>query len=88
MTQQELTFLLMFIASKVQAYRKFRGFTQSQIADYLKISESAYVRREQAKQRFFFDEIIKLSKKLETPITTFIPTEEDLKLLKSKNSVK
>lgn len=59
--------------------RVSNGLTQDEVADELGISLTQYRRKENNKVRFYADEIYKLSKLYDVPVSIFFNNEVSLK---------
>jgi len=68
----------------VKAARVNFGMSQKDTAALLGLSLTAYVRKENGKARFYFDEIIALSRKFNVPVQNFFDPECHSKTRKEK----
>ncbi|MGM8215144.1 helix-turn-helix domain-containing protein [Bacillaceae bacterium W0354] len=59
--------------------RVSQGKTQEEVADYLGISLTQYRRKENNKVRFYADEIYKLSKLYDVPVSIFFNNKVSFK---------
>lgn len=68
----------------VKVARVSCGFLQKEVADHLELSLNAYVKKENGKSRFYFDEITRISTLFGVPIQNFF----DNQCLKKTRTVK
>ncbi|PAF31899.1 hypothetical protein CHI14_09625 [Paenibacillus sp. 7516] len=68
----------------VKVARVSCGYLQQEVADFLDLSLTAYVRKENGKSRFYFDEITRISTLFGIPIQNFF----DDQCLKKTRSIK
>jgi transcriptional regulator with XRE-family HTH domain len=60
-----------FIQSNISKFRKYKGFTQQQLADIIGLSRSGLADIESGKNNVYADTLLKISNALHVPITSF-----------------
>lgn len=59
----------------VKVARVSCGYLQKEVADHLELSLNAYVKKENGKSRFYFDEITRISTLFGVPIQNFFDNQ-------------
>ena len=80
--------LIIMEKTKLLEMRKFKGFTQQQIADHLNMTDSSYSRREKGEVNLNIKQWEKLAKVLDVPLgEIFEPDEQQVVICNNSSSV-